>query len=276
LGNCQQGYDNRWDVLSDVWSNGSDPIYGTMGQHTIAYHKEILEWFTPQQVFTAGTGSNQTITLERLAIPQTNHYLEARILIHDNPNHFYTLEVRQPTVNPLDYDKWLPGFAVIIHEVDVNRPEPAIVIDKDGDCNTGDGGAMYMPGEVFTDIPNGISVTVDSATETGYIVTIKNHFNTMEEVEITGDDRGYIGESMVFTATVRPIDATLPITYTWEATGFDPIVHVGDTTDEVELTWDMAGSKAITVTASNDGGTVVDTTLVHVLIKVFIPISMRY
>ena len=25
LGNCQQGYDNRWDVLSDVWSNSTDP-----------------------------------------------------------------------------------------------------------------------------------------------------------------------------------------------------------------------------------------------------------
>lgn len=48
LGNCQNGYDNRWDVLSDIWSNGKDVTYGTMGQHTISYHKEMLEWIAPQ------------------------------------------------------------------------------------------------------------------------------------------------------------------------------------------------------------------------------------
>ena len=43
-----------------------------------------------------------------------------------------------------------------------SRDEPAIVIDQDGDCNTGDAGAMYTPGEVFTDAENGISVSIDS------------------------------------------------------------------------------------------------------------------
>ena len=43
------GYDNRWDVMSDVWSNGADPIWGTMGQHTISYHKEMVEWIKPDQ-----------------------------------------------------------------------------------------------------------------------------------------------------------------------------------------------------------------------------------
>jgi hypothetical protein len=268
LGNCKQGYDNRWDVLSDVWSNGPDPIYGTMGQHTISYHKEILEWFTPQQVFTSNTGTINTITLERLALPQTENPLEARVLINDLTNYFYTLEVRQPTNNPIDYDKWLPGFAVIIHEVATNRPEPAIVIDQDGDCNTGDAGAMYAPGEVFTDVSNGISVSINSATETGYVVTINNRFTTMESVDIVGADQGYISESIPFTATVNPSDATTPITYTWDATGLAPVVHVGDTVDSINFDWDELGTKAITMTASNAGGSVSDTHLIEIGSKI--------
>lgn len=267
LGNCQQGYDNRWDVLSDVWSNGSDPNfpqYGTMGQHTISAHKEMLEWFIPEQIHTLQTGTYNTITLERLALPETDHYREARILINNDPNYFYTLEVRQPTDNPIDYDKWLPGFAVIIHEVMNNRQEPAIVIDQDGNCNTGDAGAMYTTGEVFTDNLNGISVSVESATETGYVVSINNRFTTMEMVDISGSGEGYAGESISFVATVSPSEATTPITYTWEATGQPTIVHVADTVDEINFTWDDIGSKSITVTASNPGGSVTDTHLIEI------------
>ena len=75
LGNCMGGYDNRWDVLSDVWSNGSDPKWGTMGQHTISYHKEMVEWITSSQMLTANSGTLKTITLERLVLPQTHNYL---------------------------------------------------------------------------------------------------------------------------------------------------------------------------------------------------------
>src|SRR4030042_1069713 len=265
LGNCQAGYDNRWDVLSDVWSNGSDPIWGTMGQHTISFDKEILEWITSEQLFTSTIGTLQTIRLERLAIPQTDNYLGARILINNRTDFFYTLEVRKPTANPIDYDKWLPGFAVIIHEVATNRSEPAIVIDQDGDCDTGDAGAMYTPHEVFKDIPNGITVSINSVTETGYVVTINNRFTIMDNVAVTGAEQGYIGERTPFTATINPEDATTPITFTWEATGLPPVQHVGDTTDDIEFIWDEPGTKVVTVTASNAGGTLVDTQFIDIV-----------
>jgi hypothetical protein len=264
LGNCQGGYDNRWDVLSDVWSNGSHPVYGTMGQHTIAYHKESLEWLNEAQVFTSAVGTRSTISLERLALPGTNNYLGAGILINNSTTHFYTLEVRQPTNNPIDYDKWLPGFAVIIHDVDIYRSEPAVVVDLDGNCNTGDAGSMYTVGEVYRDELNGISMSVDSVTASGYVVTINNRFTEMEEVVVSGVSEGYIGESIPFKATVSPEDATTPITYTWEATGLPPLQHVGGTTDQVELLWEEVGSKVVTVTASNGGGTVNDTHTVNI------------
>ena len=268
LGNCQLGYDNRWDVMSDLWSNGSDPYWGTLGQHTISYHKELVEWIKPGQFYTANTGTVKTITLERLALPQSDNYLGAQIPINDDPNHFYTLEVRQPTDNPIDYDKWLPGFAVIIHDVVPARAEPAIIIDQDGNCNTGDAGAMYTPGEIFSDDANGISVSIDAATDTGYIVTINNRFILMESVDLTGAEQGYPGESLPFTATVSPAEATLPITYTWEATGFAPTQHVGNTVDTINYGWEELGTKTITVTASNAGGSVSDTHTIDIVKKV--------
>ncbi len=268
LGNCQAGYDNRWDVMSDVWSNGKDPFWGTLGQHTISYHKELVEWIKPDQIYTAITGTVSTITLERLVLPQTNNFLGARIPINGSVNHFYTLEVRQPTDNPIDYDKWLPGFAVIIHDVDVSRIEPAIVIDQDGDCNTGDSGAMYTTGEMFTDAENGISVSINHATDSGYMVTINNQYSSVESVEITGAAQGDVGESVPFTATVSPEEAGTPITYTWESTDITPEQHTGDTVDNILLKWEEAGTKTITVTASNAGGSVVDTHVIDIERKI--------
>lgn len=267
-GNCQQTYDNRWDVMSDVWSNGSDPYWGTMGQHTISYHKELDGWIKPGQFYIAATGTLKTITLEKLALPQTYNYLGAQIPINDDPDHFYTLEVRQPTDNPIDYDKWLPGFAVIIHDVVPDREKPAVVVDLDGNCNTGDAGTMYTPGEVFNDAANGISVSIDAATDTGYIVTINNRFILMENVELTGAEQAYLGESIPFTATVSPPDSSLPITYTWEATGYPPTQHSGDAIDTMNYEWGVEGTKIITVTASNVGGSVVDTHTIDIVKKV--------
>jgi M6 family metalloprotease-like protein len=267
-GNCQQVYDNRWDVMSDVWSNGADPIYGTLGQHTISYHKELLGWMTPDQVFTAKLGTLKMITLEKLALPQADNFLGAVIPIDGQTTHFYTLEVRQPSNDLLDYDKWLPGFAVIIHEVTQGQPEPAILIDQDGDCNTADAGAMFTPGEVFTDAVHGITVSIDSATPTGYVVTINNRFKPMQLLAINGVDFGYIGESLPFTATVSPADASIPITYTWETIGMEPVQHTGGITDTIDLSWEGEGTKTITVTATNAGGELVTMRQVDILPQV--------
>ncbi len=257
-------YDNQWDVMSDFWSNlyrgGYDLTYGTLGQHTISYHKDILGWIDPAQMFIAEVGTISHITLERIAMPQTTNYLGARVLIDNSPAHFFTVEARRFA----GYDSWLPGEAVIIHEVVSGRGEPAHVIDSDGNGNTGDEGAMWRVGETFVNSANEIAVTVDSITPTGFEVTIRNHFTLMTDVEITGAEQANLGDSIPFTATVSPSDVTVPITYTWEATDSPPVVQVGDIDDSVEFTWDEIGTKSITVTASNAGGMVVDTHLIDI------------
>ncbi len=165
-----QTYDNQWDVMSDTWTNCTlslHPVYGCLGQHTISYHKDILGWIPAGQKYMA-TASSQTVTLEQLALPQTANYKMVQIPIDGSANHFYTVEVRRT----VGYDVKLPGQAVIIHEVDTSRIRPAYVVDVDGNGNTGDDGAMWTVGETFSDAVNDISVSVDSATATGFVVTI--------------------------------------------------------------------------------------------------------
>ena len=48
----------------------------------------------------------------------------------------------------------------------------AFVVDPDNNGNPDDAGARWLPGETFTDGANGITVTVDSETAEGYVVTI--------------------------------------------------------------------------------------------------------
>ena len=170
-GNYGLVYDNAWDVMSQDRFNcaaDTDPVYGCIAQHTISWHKDILGWIPPGQVFTAVDDASATITLERLALPQTGNYKMAKIPIYQSSTHFYTLEARQLS----GYDVKLAGAAVIIHEVDMTRGIPAHVIDIDGNGNTGDAGAMWTVGETFTDPSIGLTVHVDAATATGFQVTI--------------------------------------------------------------------------------------------------------
>ncbi len=75
-----------------------------------------------------------------------------------------------------------------------------------------------------------------------------------ESVMVLGPAAGWIQRSYTFTATVSPGTAVQPITYTWQASERPAAIHTGGTLDTVTFTWDMPGSKAITVTAVNRAG----------------------
>jgi hypothetical protein len=87
-------------------------------------------------------------------------------------------------------------------------------------------------------------------------------------VLITGPTEGLTGQSYEFSAIVEPVSTTLPITYTWQATGQAPITHTNGLEDMVQFTWEMSGQQTITVTASNTGGAVMDT---HVITLASLP-----
>jgi hypothetical protein len=171
LGRTSSHYENQWDVMSDTWSNCSrstDVVYGCLAQHPIARNKDRVGWIPASAKYIPGNHSHTTIHLEQVALPAPGGYLIAQIPILGSTSRFYTLEARRQT----GYDVKLPGEAVIIHEVDLSRQIPARIVDWDDTVSTGDSGAMWLPGEVFTD-PRGITVTIVSATQTGFMVTIE-------------------------------------------------------------------------------------------------------
>ncbi len=84
------------------------------------------------------------------------------------------------------------------------------------------------------------------------------------EVTLTGPSEGVVGQPQVFAAAVEPITTTLPLTYLWQADGQSPITHTGGLTDTVNYTWEMPEGYYITVTASNEAWSVMDTRYIYI------------
>jgi M6 family metalloprotease-like protein len=166
-------YDSRWDVMSDTWRScnspgGRDSTFGCLGQHTIAFHKNMLGWITPTLIYTVTPFSQAVITLTNVAAPAPSRYLMV-ILPQGSPNRFKTIEAR----HRIGYDAPLPGDAVIIHDVDTTRSDRlAQVVDIDNNGDPNDAGAMWTVGELFTDAANGVAIRVVTQTVDGFVLNI--------------------------------------------------------------------------------------------------------
>lgn len=68
-------------------------------------------------------------------------------------------------------------------------------------------------------------------------------------VTIAGPDSGETQTAYEFTASINPIDATTPVTYTWS-----PEPASGQGTASARYTWFTAGTKPVAVTVQNCGG----------------------
>lgn len=172
-GGAGQEYNDPWDVMGAIWNFcnlATHPVYGCLAQHTIGYHKDrLLGWIPPEEKFLADWNTTTTLTLEQMALPKTNGYKLAQT-VSCSTGHFYTVEARRQ----VGYDVKVPGNAVIIHEVYTGFGFPAQVMDADGNGNTGDAGAMWTVGETFSDPAAGVTITINSATATGFVISIAN------------------------------------------------------------------------------------------------------
>ena len=160
-------YDNYWDVMSNTWIDPSrDPTYGAKGQHTIAPYKDQLGWISAGKKVTLPYKGQVTLTLEQLAQPQTGGPLLARIPTCDS-SRFYSVEARRK----VGYDSILPGEGVIIHKV---QSGTAYVVDRDLVAPTSN--ANLTPSVTYASktATESFTLTVGSATSTGYVVTITN------------------------------------------------------------------------------------------------------
>ena len=180
-------YGNIWDVMSGDGACGSDPVYGTLPQHVIAFDKDILGWIPAGRKFVAPAGAITTLTLQQLAQPGPDGYLMAQIPIAGSATHFYTVEARRR----VGQDASLPYDAVIIHEVDTRLPHPARLVTHGGDDGR-PSTSMWTTGMAFQDVPHGIAVTVGAETETGFTVNI-----AVDEPPLPGPKKGGAAPSLV-------------------------------------------------------------------------------
>jgi hypothetical protein len=161
-------YDNPWDVMSDSWSYAEhDPTYGTVGKHTISYHKDSLDWIPAGRKAVVSSNGFYQFDIDHLTLQITANLHMVQVMFPGSSS-FYTIEVR----DQVSYDGNLPGFAVILHHVEPGRSEPAWLVDVENVANGGDAGAMWLPGECFSDAPNEIEICVESVTTEGYSVSV--------------------------------------------------------------------------------------------------------
>jgi hypothetical protein len=166
----EDAYDNSWDVMSNTRANSLwHDIFFRIGMHTIAYHKDLLGWIPAAQKFALPAGATRTVTLERRALPSTSNYL--MITVPATGSRFYTVEAIQSA----GYDG--RGDGVVIHEVDPARVLPSELARVMG--SDGDEGALWKPGAAFSNPQDGITVRVDSATASGFVVTVSSSLKTL-------------------------------------------------------------------------------------------------
>lgn len=173
-GNPRFPYDSDWDVMSNPMAcKVRHAEYGCLPQDTISHNKaEIAVWIPADRRGFVPPGYAQTLTLERINQPTSpTSLLMVKVPMADDYV-FYTVEFRQRIAG--NYEQNLPADGVIIHEVDRWRQEEARVMDADGNGNPNDGGAVWLPGETFTDAGNEISITVVQISGTQATVNVRN------------------------------------------------------------------------------------------------------
>ncbi len=109
-------------------------------------------------------------------------------------------------------------------------------------------------------IPGGVSMGAD-----GFFVLV-----ALTGVSIDGPAEGRVNTSYAFAATVAPVTATSPITYTWT-----PAPSGGQGTAVAIYIWPTAGIKTISVTAENAGGSAIDTHQIGIAYEVYLPLVLR-
>jgi murein DD-endopeptidase MepM/ murein hydrolase activator NlpD len=75
-----------------------------------------------------------------------------------------------------------------------------------------------------------------------------------DRLAVAGPASGELGTSYTFTATISPLAAMQPITYTWQIDDRLPVTHTAGLSDTLAVTWSNDGRHSISVMASNIAG----------------------
>ncbi|GAB4527242.1 MAG: hypothetical protein OHK0046_44860 [Anaerolineae bacterium] len=168
-------YDNFWDVMSGGGENNKlpDATLQYIGPGTTAAYMNIVGWIPNTRKVVVGDGESATATVERIAEPvSSTNPLMIQVPINNSTTDFYSVEVHFEN----GYDAAVPDTGVVIYLVDLDRPEdaPARVVDSDTNNDVNDAGAIWLPGETFTDAANNISISVESQGTSSFVISVNN------------------------------------------------------------------------------------------------------
>jgi M6 family metalloprotease-like protein len=156
----------RWDIMASGATCTPTLPVGCRAVHTSAPHKEQLGWIEPARRLTLAAGTTETVLLESLAMPPSQGAYLTAIVPLGREQLFIESRWRR------GYDAGVPGDAVVIYRVDPSTSERTAIVDVDGNGDRNDAGAMWLPGETYTDPGSGVTVRVDAVTALGHVVTI--------------------------------------------------------------------------------------------------------
>jgi hypothetical protein len=169
-------YGDPWDVVSNAigyWPNPypTHPVYGVIGQHTQAYHRDYLGWVPSSRVIIVGEGKT-TFSLEQATRPGASGYLMAVIPIDSSTSHFYALEARRR----VGFDKDLLGNSITIHEI--GGPRHLVQLMDPGAIGYQYGSYVWQTGQTWVAPEGGLTVHIDNAYASGFEVTVHTGFET--------------------------------------------------------------------------------------------------
>lgn len=128
-------FDNPWTNMSDGRGHAVEDLrYGFLAKHLNAFEKYSLGWLRSSEVTELRLDSVVPGGLQIRLTPMSSTTVTAesrRAVILRDPrygqNVFYTIEARDNTGVGY-YDDLLPATAVIVHQVDLSRDEPAWIL----------------------------------------------------------------------------------------------------------------------------------------------------
>ena len=213
-GGYGQIYDSYWDVMSypyAAWDASLNPA-DWVQQYTIAYNRLRLGWLDGASQLQPSLPSTQSVMLLRSAqSPSAPGYQLVRVPTAGAAGTYYTAEARRR----VSYDGGVPGDAVVLHTYDPSRNEPAQVVDVDRNSNPNDAGAMWTPGESFTDSLAGFTIDVDSTNPSGFGVTVVRGWRLRMQAtgpgSITGAPTGACAARCDHIAATRGTTVTLAV-----------------------------------------------------------------
>ncbi len=113
-------------------------------------------------------------------------------------------------------------------------------------------GCFLLIGAVLTLSVSSLPAYADEDTVQRQKTLLGPESGPLTDVSISGPTTGDVGVGYGFTATVRPVSATMPIAYVWRTTDQSPVTDTGNRiTGTVVYTWTTPGTKTLVVTATN-------------------------